>query len=112
MPAAHWLAIPADRHSRPGWEMRFHDDWWHAVFTDSKGRFDVVLLPTGILLARHPTLEAAMAGAEKNARERALNTLATAQVDIRRSAMVLGVLSAPTTHEPQAGAPAQGHQHG
>lgn len=96
MLAERWQAIPDERHSRPGWEMRFHEEWWHAVFTD-RGSFDVVLLPIGIALGSFDSLENAVERAEDNARERALNMLVAAERDIRRSRWVLDPLSATAT---------------
>ena len=77
----------------PGLEMRFHDEWWHTIFSSARGH-QVLLSPVGIDLGWFPTLTAAKAAAKDNARTRALNTLATARQDIQRGLVVLAALSA------------------
>jgi hypothetical protein len=89
--SAHWLAR-APRGDDPAIEMRFHDDWWHAIFHTTNG-YEVVIGPIGISLGAFPDEEGAKRRAESNARERALNELAEARRAIRRSSLVLGALT-------------------
>lgn len=76
----------------PGIEMRFHDDWWHFIFSGPTGH-RVLLGPIGIDLGTFETIEDAKARAEANARERSLNSLAAARDAMRRAEIVLGALT-------------------
>lgn len=81
-----------------GAEMRFHSDWWHTVFNTASG-FEVVIGPSGIGLGKFPTMEAAKERAEDNARERALNGLASARQEVGRCELVLAALVPAKTGE-------------
>lgn len=77
------------RDGRPAITMRFHDDWWHAIFVLPSGNYEVILGPMGLQLGVFRTMNEAKRAAEENARTRALNTLDTAREDIRRATVVL-----------------------
>jgi hypothetical protein len=86
----------------PAIVMRFHNDWWHTIFTASADSHEVVLGPMGIGLGTYRTLDQAKAAAEDNARTRALNTVETAQRDLRRASQVLAALGTAAPSEAES----------